>query len=236
MPLLTTGRLLKADSLPHRATPVSLVYTDIETRCDELLNLAREQVDQLILQAESQAEQIRHDAQRMGHATGSLQAEAEFETAVEAEVQHRVNERLQSLLPPLQSALEQLAEDREQLLLQWESAFIRLSLTLAERLLRRELAINPLPPRELIAETLQLAAGANSVTLKLNPADVEDITAHSDDWKQLLATPGGLKVVADRRVSRGGCLVETDAGEIDGRLETQLERITEELLGTTNSE
>ena len=35
---------------------------------------------------------------------------------------------------------------------------------------------------------------------------------------------------AERRVARGGAIVRTSAGEIDGRLATQLERARETLL------
>lgn len=231
MSILTSGRLLKADSLPQRIVPVSFAYTDIEARCDEQLQTAQEQARQLVLDAESQAEGLRNAARQMGHATGSLQAEAEFEAAVDAEVQLRVAERLNQLVPALQAATAQLIRDREEILLHWESAVVKLSLALAERIVRREIDSQPTAPRSLIAEALQLTAGASSVVLRLNPADVQEIKMHADDWQQLLANQRSLKVIADPGISRGGCLLETPAGEIDGRIETQLARISAELLG-----
>jgi flagellar assembly protein FliH len=41
---------------------------------------------------------------------------------------------------------------------------------------------------------------------------------------------GQLEVQAERRVARGGAMLRTQAGEIDGRLETQLERARETLI------
>lgn len=230
MPSILSGRLLKSDTVPQRATAVSLVYSDIDARCDDLLQQAREQAQQIIDQAQQQAQQIHHDAQLLGHATGSLEAEAEFEAAVEAEVQRRLSEQLQYCIPPLQSATTQLLTEREQLLLQWESALVRLSLRLAERIVRRELEINPAAPRALIAEVLQLTAGASSIALRMNPADIAQIEAHPSDWHQLLSSPNAVKVIPDHTITRGGCLVETDAGDIDATIETQLNRIAEELL------
>ncbi len=231
MSVITSGRLLKADLLPPRAVPVSFAYADIERQCDAQLAAAEEEARQLIQDAIEHAELLRADAHQMGFATGSEQATADFEAAVESEVELRVQERLQQLVPALQSATTQLIRDHEQILLHWESAVVRLSLTLAERILRRELETRPAAPRALIAEALQLTSGSSSVLLRMHPADVRELEAHSADWRQLLSTQQCLKVVSDPTISPGGCLLETPAGEIDGRIETQLARIAAELLG-----
>ncbi len=231
MPVIETSRILKADSLSQRGRPISFEYADIEQRCDAQLQAAQAQAEQIILAAEAHAEELRTEAWQLGHTTGGLQAEAEFDARVEAEVQQRLQERLQHIVPALQTATAQLIQDREQILLQWESAAIQLSLTLAERVVRRELQLQPEVPRALIAEVLQLTAGASSIVLRLHPTDVTDIKAHSADWQQLLATPANLKVVADPQITRGGCLVETPQGTIDGRIETQLARLASELMG-----
>ena len=235
MPVIESGRLLKAETLIQNGSAVSFQYADIEQaveqRCDEQLQAAQAQARRLILDAEAQAEQVRAEAWQLGHATGSLQAEAEFDARVEAEIQRRLEERLRHLVPALQTATARLLADREQILLQWESAAIRLSLAVAERIVHRELRLRPAPPRGLIAEALQLAQGASSIVLRLHPMDVQDIEAHSDDWRQLLSNPANLKVIPDPGITRGGCLLETPDGEIDGRIETQLARIAEELTG-----
>lgn len=40
----------------------------------------------------------------------------------------------------------------------------------------------------------------------------------------------GAALVADERVALGGCIVETDAGSLDGRLETRLAELKAVLL------
>ena len=235
MPVIETGRLLKAEALVLSGGAAAFQFADIEQaveqRCDEQWQAAQEQARRLILDAEAQAAQIRTEAWQLGHTTGSLQAEDEFDARVEAEVHQRVEERLRHLVPALRTATERLTADREQLLLQWESAAIRLSLTVAERIVRRELRQHPTAPRGLIADVLQLAQGASAIVLRLHPSDVQDIEAHSDDWRQLLSGTANLKVVPDAGITRGGCLLETPDGTIDGRIETQLARIADELLG-----
>ena len=77
---------------------------------------------------------------------------------------------------------------------------------------------------------MQLTAGASSIILRLHPADIADIETHAADWQSLLSSPH-IKAVADATITRGGCLVETPQGEVDGRIETQLARLASELMG-----
>jgi flagellar assembly protein FliH len=62
----------------------------------------------------------------------------------------------------------------------------------------------------------------DSVTVRVNPADLERMREHRDE---LIAIGDikNLRVVEDQRVDRGGVVVDTDAGTIDARIGTQLE-------------
>jgi flagellar biosynthesis/type III secretory pathway protein FliH len=85
--------------------------------------------------------------------------------------------------------------------------------------------------RALIAEALELASGTSSVVLKLHPEDFAELQKSSAEWQLLVDRHRNLTVTADGTLTRGGCLVETPEGEIDGRIETQFSRIVTELWG-----
>jgi flagellar assembly protein FliH len=102
---------------------------------------------------------------------------------------------------------------------------------IAERVVRREVAHAPEIALDLIRESLELAAGAGRIVLRLSPRDFETL---GEQARSIAATMGRMlptEVVADPAVSPGGCLLVTDLGEIDQRLESQLARIEEELTG-----
>lgn len=77
--------------------------------------------------------------------------------------------------------------------------------------------------RALVHEAAQHAAGAQQVTVRLHPADLAALQA-----------AGGLDMAAqwaaDKSIELGGCVVETDGGTLDARLETQVERLRATLL------
>ena len=61
--------------------------------------------------------------------------------------------------------------------------------------------------------------------------DLETVRAFREDLTALVDGIGQLEIVEDRRVSPGGCVVETTGGTIDARIETQFTEI-ESLLTT----
>lgn len=230
-----TARLLKAGSVPSRSASVSFQFANIEQECDAQIRAAREHAQELILAAQAEAKLVLERAQQAGYALGleegRTQAELEFEPRVAEEVQQRVQSRLVPVVTSLIDATSKLVQDREQILLQWEKSAIGLSIAIAKRIVRRELERVPEPPRALIAEALELASGASSVVLRLHPEDLRELQNSSTDWQSLVERQRNLTVTADGTLTRGGCLVETPEGEIDGRIETQFSRIVTELWG-----
>ena len=81
----------------------------------------------------------------------------------------------------------------------------------------------------VVRETLELAAGGGTVRLHLHPDDHKTLGDRVDRLSRALGNLGQMQIEADPHVSPGGCVVRTEFGEIDQRIETQLERIREEL-------
>jgi flagellar biosynthesis/type III secretory pathway protein FliH len=91
-----------------------------------------------------------------------------------------------------------------------EDMLVRLAVRIAEKILRRQLDLTPEAVRDVARAALAAARARDKLTLHVHPDDVA------------LVAPLGVSVVADVAVSRGGCIVETDLGRFDARLETQL--------------
>src|SRR6185503_13422431 len=98
---------------------------------------------------------------------------------------------------------------------------------IAARIVRREIAQEPQIALDLIAEALKLAAGAEEITLYLNPTDYENLGSQINRLAESLCRLAPGAVVADGNITAGGCRVETKYGEIDQQIEAQLRRIEE---------
>ncbi len=67
----------------------------------------------------------------------------------------------------------------------------------------------------------------------MSPLDIERIGANVERLNATVGRLGEAQIVADANVPPGGCLIETQHGHIDGRLDTMLQRIASELCDDT---
>jgi flagellar assembly protein FliH len=61
-------------------------------------------------------------------------------------------------------------------------------------------------------------------------ADLELATEHIKDFVQLAENARKLTIVEDTTVDKGGCIIETDFGEIDARIASQLGELEDRIL------
>ncbi len=128
----------------------------------------------------------------------------------------------------LQAALNELQTRRDRWLDQFQHETVKLGIAIAERLLRRTLAVDPKATVDLMRTALDWAVGAEHIRVRCHPDDCDVIEQTAASQRSGLSND--ILFVRDDVIARGGCVVETTQGVIDARLETILDRIAEELL------
>jgi flagellar assembly protein FliH len=234
MPVPDSSRLIKARVARNVGGSAMFNFDDLRRQCDEFIESARRQGEQILAEANAASDEIRRRAQAEGIAAGQREGLAAARDLVEsraAEIAARqVQEQLRTVLPAFQAAAQALHVERDRWLADWEGAAVKLSAAIAGRILHRELDRQPELGLAIIRESLQLAAGQPRIQLHLHPLDFDQLHVSGTEAVTTLASIGEATLVPDESVARGGCLIETRHGVIDARLETQLERITNELL------
>ncbi len=134
--------------------------------------------------------------------------------------------RAEAMLRRVAQTLTDLGSLRETLIQQTERQMVQLALTIARRIVYREVTLDP----ELIAAMAHVALkklGTTSpATIRLNPADYTVVAHDGERWAGM-----PVKVVPDPAIARGGCLVESEFGRIDASIDRQFEEMTRALLG-----
>jgi flagellar assembly protein FliH len=200
---------------------VAFNFNDMSIAADGYLEKVRRQAAQILTQAKKDADQIRQRAQQQGRAQAVDQAEAE--------VVGKIRQQLAGVLPALEQSVEQLHQARHEWVEQWQQKAVHLAARIAELVIRRELKHSPEITLDLVREALELASGSARIELRLNPADRKSLREGAEELATRLGKLGPAAVVADPKVSPGGCIVSTDFGDIDQRIESQLARIEQEL-------
>jgi flagellar assembly protein FliH len=105
----------------------------------------------------------------------------------------------------------------------FEKLVVETAYELSKKILQREIK-----EKNIVNENIKLAInkiiGANEVKLRLHPQDVEEISA---DSKNMINSGSFTKIIieGDERIERGGCLIETEIGNVDARISTQLSEL-----------
>lgn len=185
-------------------------------------------------------------AEGRGAATTAGMLEAQLQEAFERgrrqgleEARERfgaAGERLDAAGDALGQALEELSQLRSSLLQGSRSDMLRLVLAIARQVIGVEVAVN----REVILSTidraLQAAVRSDAYQIRVHP---DDLLAASERKPLFLASINALKNIifeADSSITRGGCLVESELGEVDATIEHQLAELRRVLQSGLESE
>jgi len=164
-----------------------------------------------------------------GYADGEMKAMIDYAEKVQREAEIQLATRLETLLPALQTVIDQLDTAKQAFLQHWEQNAVKVVQAIAEKVIDRQLPELADVPMRLLREALELGTGSTSVRIRLNKADYEALKPQLDLLIQEMTRSVQTEVVPDVSVSPGGCILETPQGTIDNRIESRLARIEREL-------
>ena len=125
------------------------------------------------------------------------------------------------LLESLRQVLPQIARDSE-------SGLIDLAMEVARKLVA-DFPLSPEMVEAAIREAIAEVEENGEVTILLHPADLELLQAGDSSLFQTKGSGEQVQFEPSAEVTRGGCLVRTSFGIIDGRRETKFELLKRSL-------
>lgn len=119
------------------------------------------------------------------------------------------------------ATLERFAGERERYFTEVEGEVVQLALAVAERVLHREVAMDPVVLRAAVRVALERVAGEGPVTLRV-------AAGCAAPWRSVLdaeQSKGAVAVVEDAQLSSGDAVLETAVGRVDLGVREQLKEI-----------
>lgn len=119
----------------------------------------------------------------------------------------------------------ELVQQQERLLDELRPHVLKLALELARAIMGREVASTSVIEHSL-QQALQQLHLATRVTVRLHPDDLAYVQAQQTEPSEQVPV---LTFIADPAIDRGGCYLQSDRGDIDARLATQLAHLGQAL-------
>jgi len=114
-----------------------------------------------------------------------------------------------------------------------EPDIIRLAVRMAEKILGEQLRLDPTSIASIVREAMKGVRRDRNLVVYVNPAEVEHARKGFSSIEALLGEARDVEVRPNPNVKPGGCIVESELGVIDARLETQLGLLEKALLKGT---
>lgn len=192
-----------------------------EEIASEIIEKARAEAEQYVVQAKLSAKKLLEES-KLYCQQASSQAEREgFMLGKEEGVKAGKSE-LAELMKEAKKTLKNLFEVRNNVLDSAENEIALLALAIAEKIINTKIETD----RESVLGNIRLALekikGREEVIFRVNPQDIDIVKAHKDEYNKIAEGLKNIEFVADHGVEPGGCIIETNLGNVDARISTQL--------------
>ncbi len=176
---------------------------------------ARKEADAIIRQAKARAEALEMEAYNQGMAKG------------QEEGRKIVTKKIEPLFDTLRNAITELAQMRLSMVENHQKDLLEMVFLIAEKIIHRSIQTSP----DIVLDTVQAASRhlmeTDEIHLRLHPSDFEYIREIEAALSMKLSGKKGFHIVEDSTIERGGVILETEFGEIDATIRSQIEHMKE---------
>ena len=175
----------------------------------EGLSQVRNEAEKIIQEAMAEADGVREESRAAGKEEGRAEAASQIAEAMET--------------------LNQAIKERKQIVKDAEGEILRLSLKVAEQIIRSEVSLHRDVCLNIVAEAIARVSDREQIIIKVNREDAEYLKRYKDRLTSMLDGVKSFSIIEDASVEPGGCVIETNLGFIDARISTKIKSIEEAL-------
>lgn len=189
--------------------------------CSSMKTAAEEEHNNIIEDAQQQAESIREDARKAGHDEG-------FAAGHEEGLAKAAEEQQEAILAANAKAEKTMADAKEEsaaYVRQAEDEIAQLALQVVEKILPQHFIDVPQIILPLIRKALLKVKDQPEVIVRVAPADYDLALLARSEFQNLLEGNAELTVHSDENLKQGDVVLETPNGNVDARVATQLEAV-----------
>lgn len=187
----------------QRANVTPGVLFDARAAARRVLGAAEIEAERRVVEAQAAADDIRDAARARGYEDGLAE----------------VNE-----------LLVRFRDEREKKLLEHKADVVGLAVRVAGKILGREITERPETFTDLVIRAVRGIRHEKRIQIRVHPDDLSLARAGLERLRDEVGPGKEIEIREDRAVTGGGCVVETDLGIIDARLETQLKTLEKALV------
>jgi flagellar assembly protein FliH len=206
------------DEVKRKNNQAQKIRQEAEDEAKRIVEEAKQKAEELEAEIQGKVDKVEKEAFEKGHADGREEGFQEGRQEVER------------LVDTLQKIISAAIDKRNEIIQDSETQVINLVLLISKKVIKvisenqRNVVINN------VVQALRKLKSRGDVVIRVNLADVELTSEHINDFMKMVENVKSVTVLEDSSVDRGGCIIETDFGQIDARISSQLHEIEEKIV------
>lgn len=180
---------------------------------DNLLEAAKAQAQAVVQAAKAESAAVTLEARSKGLEDGRAAAAAEWKQAIEDMLAEK----------------QRFSDDLESSMLQIETQLVDLAVEIASKIVRSEIERGSEVVMRAVQAALTQIRDRSNLTIHVNASDLEMVRAGRDQISAWVDGLTDLEIVEDRRVEKGGVVIDSGDGTLDARPSSQLSEIRRKL-------
>lgn len=206
------------DEIKNKNNQAKKIRQEAETEAERIISEAKGNAEEVESKAQSSMSQIEQEARDKGYAEGH------------EEGYKKGSEEVGRLVEQLHTVITKAIDKRNQIIEDSETQLINMVLLIANKVIKvisenqKNVVINN------VIQALRKLKSRGDVVIRVNLADLQLTTDHTRDFMDRIENVRSITVLEDSSVDKGGCIIETDFGQIDARISSQLKDIEERVL------
>lgn len=206
------------DEVKRKNNQAQKIRQEAEDEAKRIVEEAKKKAEELEAEIQGKVDKVEKEAFGKGHAEGREEGFQEGSQEVER------------LVDTLQKIISAAIDKRNEIIQESETQVINLVLLISKKVIKvisenqKNVVINN------VVQALRKLKSRGDVVIRVNLADVELTSEHISDFMKMVENVKSVTVLEDSSVDRGGCIIETDFGQIDARVSSQLHEIEEKII------
>jgi flagellar assembly protein FliH len=210
----------------------SAAFEEVRRKTNQAQKLrqeAEEEAKKVVAEAEKRVAELEASASARLEAAEREAAKKGREEGREEGYKEGVSE-VERLVGRLHIILDRAMDKRAEILAETEAQVVELVLLVAKKVVKVISENQKSVVVQNIQQALRKLKTKSDVIVRVNLSDLQLATEHVKDFVQMTENAKKLQIVEDSTIDRGGCVIETDFGEIDARISSQLHELEEKIL------
>ncbi|NLB88377.1 MAG: hypothetical protein GX790_04005 [Syntrophomonadaceae bacterium] len=227
----------KEDELNELKAESEKILKETEQMVIELLEKAQSEAKEIIINAQEEADVIRSQVYEEAKIIREQAKQSGYEEGLKI-AHEEIEEDRKRALEQNELIIEEARKTKLQILRSVEPDLVRLVMAISKKVIASELKTNPESIVNIVREAITYLDNPQNVRVYVNPSELDKLLDLGEfkDLTDIGNQAIAVDVKGDNRITPGGCVIESENGIVDARIETKIQNIEKGLQEVSGDE